>query len=122
MFAWWARMRTFTAVLPTQLLLPMDLALLLAPVRVAEPSAPDTYVGRADGVLLDDEGRVVAFIVRLTKAIDARGARTLVPVTALHMTPGPKLPSRGSTRISSPTAASTAARPWRASGCPRAPP
>jgi hypothetical protein len=84
-------MRTFTAVVPTQELLPHELAIMLAPVRVAEPSAPDVYVGRADGVLLDEEGRVVAFILRLARSLDAHGARTLVPATALRMTEGPKL-------------------------------
>lgn len=76
-------MRTFTAVLPTQPLLPPDLALLLAPVCADEPSAPDDYVGRTDGALLDDEGHVVAFIIRLSRRLDARGARTLAPVSAM---------------------------------------
>jgi hypothetical protein len=82
---------TFTAVVPTRGLLPHDLAILLAPVRAAEPSAPDEYVGRADGVLLDFGGRVVAFVVRLAKKLDAHGARTLVPVTALTLEEGPML-------------------------------
>jgi hypothetical protein len=71
-------MQTFTAVLPTRRLLPHDLALLLAPVRAEAPSAPDAYVGRADGVLLDDGGHVVAFIVRLARELDAKSPRTLV--------------------------------------------
>jgi hypothetical protein len=83
--------RTFTAVVPTQPQLPPALAVLLAPVCAAEPSAPDEYVGRADGVLLDDEGRVAAFIVRLARKLDAHGARTLVPATAMTLTIGPML-------------------------------
>lgn len=63
---------------------------MLAPVRAEEPSLPDEYVGRADGVLLDDQGRVAALILRLSRRLDARGARTLVPATALSLT-GPTL-------------------------------
>lgn len=81
-------MRTFTAVTPAQPVLPPDLALLLAPVCANEPSAQDEYVGRADGVLLDELGRVVAFIVRLAKKLDARSPRTLVPLTAVTVTSG----------------------------------
>jgi hypothetical protein len=84
-------MQTFTAVLPTRRLLPHDLALLLAPVRAEAPSAPDAYVGRADGVLLDDGGHVVAFIVRLARELDAKSPRTLVPATAVTVTEGPIL-------------------------------
>lgn len=76
-------MRTFTAVTPCQPILPPDLALLLAPVRASEPSAPDEYVGRTEGVVLDDAGNIVAFIVRLSPLLVARTARTLVPVTAV---------------------------------------
>ena len=81
-------MHTFTAMVPAQPLLPSDLALLLAPVRATEPSAPDKYVGRTDGVLLDEDGRVVAFILRLTGRL---GARTLVPATAMSLTAGSAL-------------------------------
>jgi hypothetical protein len=84
-------MQTFTAIVPTQPQLPPDLAILLAPVRSDEPSAPDAHVARADGVLLDEEGRVVAFILRLAKTLDPHGGRTLVPATALRLTEGPKL-------------------------------
>ena len=80
--------QTFTAVTPMQRLLPTDLALLLAPVRASEPSAPDEYVGRADGVVLDEGMRVVAFIVRLVKQLDPGGGRTLVPVTRHDAAPG----------------------------------
>jgi hypothetical protein len=79
-------MRTFTAVTPCQPILPPDLALLLAPVRASEPSAPDEYVGRAEGVVLDPAGSVVAFIVRLSPLLVAGGPRTLVPVTAATVT------------------------------------
>jgi hypothetical protein len=84
-------MQAFTAVLPVRRLLPHDLALLLAPVRAEDPSAPDAYVGRADGVLLDDERNLVAFIVRLARNLDARGARTLVPASAVTVMVGPIL-------------------------------
>jgi hypothetical protein len=79
-------MRTFTAVTPCQPILPPDLALMLAPVRASEPSAPDEYVGRAEGVVLDDAGSVVAFIVRLSPILVAGSPRTLVPVTAAKVT------------------------------------
>lgn len=81
-------MRTFTAVIPAQASLPPDLELLLAPVCAKEPSAPDEYVGRTDGVLLDEEGHPVAFIVRLAKKLDADCRRTLVPTRALTVTGG----------------------------------
>jgi hypothetical protein len=84
-------MQTFTAVLPTLRLLPHDLALLLAPVAVEESRAPDEYVGRADGVILDDDKHVVAFVVRLAREHDARGPRTLVPATAVTVMQGPVL-------------------------------
>jgi hypothetical protein len=84
-------MQTFTAVLPTDASLPADLALLAAPVSVAEPSDPDEYVGDAEGVLLDGEGRVAAFVVRLARRIDLRKDRVLVPATALRLTEGPYL-------------------------------
>jgi hypothetical protein len=81
-------MRTFTAVIPAQPTLPPDLELLLAPVCANEPSAPDEYVGRTDGVLLDEQGCVVAFIVRLSKKLDSACQRTLVPSTAVTVTGG----------------------------------
>jgi hypothetical protein len=81
-------MRTFTFVHPNQLTLPPELALLIAPVCAAEPSAPDEYVGRTEGALLDENGRVVAFILRLATKI-ASGARTLVPRSALRLEAGP---------------------------------
>jgi hypothetical protein len=86
-------MRTFTAVLPMRPSLPHDLALLLAPVRAAHPleADPNVYVARADGALLDEDGRVVAFILRLARPIDARGQRTLVPITEVSLLQGPEL-------------------------------
>jgi hypothetical protein len=86
-----ATRRTFTAVVPTERGLPDDLALLLAPVVADEPSAPEEYVGRADGVLLDERGRVEAFIVRLATKLDPRCRRALVPVSALTLLGGPTL-------------------------------
>ncbi len=84
-------MQDLTAVLPTRALLPHDLALLLAPVRTEASSAPDAYAGRAEGVLVDERARVVAFIVRLAQHLDARGMRTLVPATAVTVMEGPIL-------------------------------
>ena len=81
----------FTAVMPIRLLLPPDLAVLLAPVRSDVPGAPDADAGRAEGVLLDDGGRVVAFILRLASRLDERSARTLVPATAMSLRDGPVL-------------------------------
>jgi len=83
--------RVFTAVVPLRHQLPPELALLLAPVRTADRSAPDEYNARTEGVLLDDGGRVLAFIVRLAGALDDRRARTLVPVTVAALVEGPAL-------------------------------
>jgi hypothetical protein len=83
--------RSFTAVVPMRVALPPELALLLAPVLMAEPSAVDAYMGHAEGVVLDDEGRVVAFVVRLATKLADRGARTLVPATAMALMEGPML-------------------------------
>lgn len=83
--------RTLTAVVPNKPLLSPDLVLLLAPVLAAEQSAPDEYAGRADGVLLDEAGRVVAFVIRLARRLDASAARTLVPLSALTLMQGPIL-------------------------------
>jgi hypothetical protein len=79
-------MRTFTVVTPASPPLPSDLALLLAPVRANEPSDPDQYVGRSEGVLLDEKGRVVAFVVRLSPRLAAGSPRTLVSATAVTVT------------------------------------
>jgi hypothetical protein len=84
-------MHTFTAVLAVDPWLPPDLAILIAPVRAAEPSDPDEHVGNAEGVLLDQDGRVAAFILRLAGRVDLRHGRVLVPATALRLTEGPYL-------------------------------
>jgi hypothetical protein len=81
-------MRTWTAVSPATMTLPHDLALLLAPVRVVDPARPEAdYVGRADGVLLDDTGGVVGFFLRLSPALVPGTPRTLVPASALAIAP-----------------------------------
>jgi hypothetical protein len=80
-------MRTWTAVTPSTVALPQDLALLLAPVRLADAaSVKDDPVGRAEGVLLDDEGNLVAFVVRLSWRLAAGNPRTLVPASAMNLT------------------------------------
>ena len=84
-------METLIAVTPATLTLPPDLALLDAPVRAAEPSAPDEHVGRAEGALLDDKGRVVAFVVRLSPRLAPRRPRVLVSSPAVSVTDGPVL-------------------------------
>lgn len=82
-------MKTLTVVLPNQPVLPPELTLLVTPVCAAEPSAPGEHVGRTEGLMLDDEGRVTAFILRLATKIAQGGARTLVPRSALRLEPGP---------------------------------
>jgi len=82
-------MRKFTVVTPNQPHLPPDLALLMSPVCAAEPSAPGEYVGRTEGALLDENGRVVAFIMRLATKLSATAARTFVPRSALRLEEGP---------------------------------
>jgi len=81
-------MRTFTLVTRSNLEpLPQSLALLDAPVRTKEPSAPDEYVGRTGGVLLDEDGSVVAFLVQLTRDLAAKKYPwTLVPTSAIAVT------------------------------------
>ena len=78
-------MRTWTAVTPSTMALPQDLALLLAPVRVADATGAKDPVGRAEGVLLDDEGNLVAFVVRLSWKLAAGNPRTLVPAAAMSV-------------------------------------
>ena len=81
-------MRTWTAVSPSTLKVSPDLALLLAPVRLA--SSPSTtaegYVGRAEGVILDDAGRLAAFVVRLSSTLVGGSPRTLLPASAMTVT------------------------------------
>ena len=78
-------MRTWTAVTPSTMALPQDLALLLAPVRLADATGAKDPVGRAEGVLLDDEGNLVAFVVRLSWRLAAGNPRTLVPASAMTL-------------------------------------
>ena len=78
-------MRTWTAVTPSTMSLPQDLALLLAPVRLADAAGAQDPVGRAEGVLLDDEGNLVAFVVRLSWRLAAGNPRTLVPASAMSI-------------------------------------
>ncbi len=80
-------MRTWTAVTPSTMALPQDLGLLLAPVRLADAAGTkEDPVGRAEGVLLDDEGNLVAFVVRLSWKLAAGNPRTLVPASAMNLT------------------------------------
>src|SRR4051812_40690621 len=76
-------MQTFTAITPSSLDIPLDLALLVASVRADEPSAPGEYVGNAEGVLLNNQGRIVAFILRLSAKLAAYRPRTLVSASAV---------------------------------------
>ncbi len=79
--------KTLTAVTPAKPDLPGDLALLLAPVLLAGAAgAPEHYVGRAEGVLLDADGGVVAFAVRLSPALAPGSPRTLVAASAVSVT------------------------------------
>ena len=76
-------MTTWTAVTPATLALPPDLALLVAPVRVAdEPGSIEGSAGHTEGVVLDAEGRVSGFFVRISPALVAASPRTLVPASA----------------------------------------
>ena len=85
-------MRTWTAVTPSTMALPPELALLLAPVRLTDAAeVKDDPVGRAEGVLLDDEGHLVAFVIRLSWKLAAGNPRTLVPISALDVTDDSKL-------------------------------
>src|SRR5689334_14437906 len=81
-------MQTLIAVTPATPTLPPDLALLCAPVRSAEPSAPDEYVGRTGGALPDPNGRVVGFIVRLAPQLAPTRPRVLIAATAVSVTEG----------------------------------
>jgi hypothetical protein len=80
-------MRTLTAVTPATPTLPPDLALLLAPIRfAAAASVAEGYAGHAQGVILDDEGTVIAFVVRLSPKLAAGSPRTLVSASAMTVT------------------------------------
>jgi hypothetical protein len=80
-------MRTFTIITrPEGENLPTELALLNAPVTAAEPSAPGEYVGKTEGVVLNEEGAIVAFIVQLAERLVPQGRlRTLIPTTAVKI-------------------------------------
>jgi hypothetical protein len=81
-------MRTWTAVSPSTMNLPHDLALLLAPIRIVDTTRPEAgYVGRAEGVLLDEAGGVVGFFVRLSPGLVSESPRTLVPASAMAIAP-----------------------------------
>jgi hypothetical protein len=81
-------MRTWTAISPSTMKLPHDLALLLAPVRIVDPARPEAdYVGRAEGVLLDEAGGVVGFFVRLSPTLVPGSPRTLVPASVMAIAP-----------------------------------
>jgi hypothetical protein len=84
-------MKKFTVVLPNQTSMPPELSLLSAPVCAAEPSVPCEHVGRTEGALLDENGHVVAFILRLATKLAPVGARTLIPRSALRIEAGPIL-------------------------------
>jgi hypothetical protein len=76
-------MRNWTAVTPATLLLPNELALLVAPIRIAgEPRTIDGAAGHAEGVVLDEAGGVAGFLVRLSPTLVAASPRTLVPASA----------------------------------------
>jgi hypothetical protein len=85
-------MRTFTIIRrPEGEILPTELALLKAPVTTAEPSAPGEYVGKTEGVVLNEDGSIVAFIVRLSERLVPQGwALTLIPTAAVKIQ-GPTL-------------------------------
>ncbi|HEY3234564.1 MAG TPA: hypothetical protein VGJ84_07595 [Polyangiaceae bacterium] len=81
-------MRNFTLVRTTETGAgsEKDLALLRARVLLEEPSAPGEYVGLSEGALLDEDGRAVAFLVRLSERLVGKGPqRTLIPRTAVSI-------------------------------------
>lgn len=83
-------MRTFTAVTRHEnATMPPGLEPLEAPVTTEEPSAPGEHVGQAEGVLLDGQGSIVAFVVRLSKHLAPEElSRTLVPAAAIELRAG----------------------------------
>jgi nucleotide-binding universal stress UspA family protein len=63
-----------------------ELGLLHASVTAAEPSAPGEYVGESEGVILDEGGAIIAFVVRLSpRLVPREPARTLIPTAALEV-------------------------------------
>jgi hypothetical protein len=80
-------MRTLTVVTPATPTLPSDLALLLAPIHFAgAESYSEGYAGHAEGVILDEEGMAVAFVVRLSPKLAIGSPRTLVSASAMTVT------------------------------------
>src|SRR5277367_2881860 len=79
-------MRTLTVVTPVTPALPPDLALLLAPIRIPGVVSGRDYVGHAEGVILDEEGSVLAFVVRLSPDLAPGSPRTLVSASAMTPT------------------------------------
>lgn len=76
-------MTTWTAVTPATSSLPADLALLVAPIRFAgETTTIEGSAGHAEGVVLDAEGHIAGFFVRISPTLAAAAPRTLVPATA----------------------------------------
>ncbi|MEO7327866.1 MAG: hypothetical protein ABI193_04770 [Minicystis sp.] len=76
-------MPNFTAVIPARSILPPDLALLHAPIRVRKPGDPAGHAGRCEGVVLDALEHVIAFIVRLSPQLAPTHPRTLVAASAV---------------------------------------
>lgn len=77
-------MQTWTAVNPSTLSLPADLALLVAPVRGADPTGQaEQDVGRAEGVILNETGGIVGFFLRLSSKVVPGSPLTLVPASAM---------------------------------------
>jgi hypothetical protein len=79
-------MRTYRAVTVARPSLPKALFPLWSPVVADEPSAPGEYVGHTEGAILDEEGRVVAFLVRLAPKIARSRPRSLVAASAIRIT------------------------------------
>lgn len=81
-------MRTFTVITRSNNEpLPAELALLEAPVSTEEPSAPGEYVGRGAGIMLDERGNAVAYVVRLEpKLAGTKHPWTLLPTSAAVIT------------------------------------
>ncbi len=77
-------MTTWTAVTPAASTLPASVALLVAPIRFASETTNsiEGSAGHAEGVVLDADGRVAGFFVRISPTLVAASPRTLVPATA----------------------------------------
>jgi hypothetical protein len=80
-------MQTLTAVTPATPTLPPELGLLLAPIRFAgAASVAEVYAGHAQGVILDDEGMAIAFVVRLSPKLAPGSPLALVSASAMTVT------------------------------------